>query len=46
MNRLAKLAHLGTELWVDALLADGVAAFATSMDELLAGISTRQEERA
>jgi hypothetical protein len=46
MNRLANLAHLGTELRGDGLLDDGVAAFATSMDELLAGISTRQEERA
>jgi len=45
---LADVAAAGVDL--DAvtarLLDDGVAAFATSMDELLAGISTRQEERA
>jgi transaldolase len=45
---LADVAAAGVDL--DAvtarLLADGVAAFATSMEELLAGISTRQEERA
>jgi hypothetical protein len=49
MNRLARVKYVEERASMSPAtrpLDDGVAVFATAMDDPLAGISTRQEERA